>query len=86
MILSCQDLCCQRSNWSECDQATIREVTLSFSSGMFYEFSGPDYLGRDLLMNNLALLEPCDSGTIWVNGRNIQETSENDLRRLRNET
>jgi ABC-type lipoprotein export system ATPase subunit len=61
-------------------------VTLSFSSGMFYEFSGPDYPGRDLLMNNLALLEPCDSGTIWVNGRNIQETSENDLRRLRNET
>jgi putative ABC transport system ATP-binding protein len=86
MILSCQDLCCQRSKWSECDQATIREVTLSFSSGMFYEFSGPDYPGRDLLMNNLALLEPCDSGTIWVNGRNIQETSENDLRRLRNET
>ena len=37
-------------------------------------------------MNNLALLEPSDSGTIWLNGRNIQEISENDLRRLRNET
>ena len=86
MILSCQDLFCQRTNWNECDQACIREVTLSFSSGTFYEFSGPDYPGRDLLMNNLGLLEPWDSGTIWLNGRNLWETSENDLRRLRNET
>ena len=86
MILWCQDLSCQRTNWNECDQATIRDVTLSFSSGTFYEFSGPDHPGRDLLMNNLALLEPCDSGTIWLKGRNIQESSENDLRRLRNET
>ena len=86
MILSCQDLCCQRTNWNECDQASIREVTLSFSSGTFYEFSGPDYPGRDLLLNNLALLEPWDSGTVWLNGQNIQETSENNLRRLRNET
>ena len=23
--LSCQDLCCQRRNWNECDQASIRE-------------------------------------------------------------
>jgi putative ABC transport system ATP-binding protein len=86
MILSCQDLCCQRTNWNECDHASIREVTLSFSSGTLYEFSGPDYPGRDLLMNNLALLEPWDSGTIRLNGRNLQETSESDLRRLRNET
>ena len=86
MILSCQDLCCQRTNWSACDQASIREVTLSFSAATFYEFSGPDSPGRDLLMNNLALLEPWDSGTIWLDGRNIEETSENDLRRLRNET
>jgi putative ABC transport system ATP-binding protein len=86
MILSCQDLCCQRTNWNQCDHACIREVTLSFSSGTFYDFCGPDHPGRDLLMNNLALLEPWDSGTIWLNGRNLQETSESDLRRLRNET
>jgi putative ABC transport system ATP-binding protein len=86
MILSCQNLCCQRTNWNECAQASIREVTLSFSSGTFYEFGGPDYPGRDLLMNNLALLEPWDSGTIRLDGRNLQETSESDLRRLRNET
>ena len=86
MILSCQDLCCQRTNWNEFDHACIRQVTLSFSSGTFSEFSGPDQSGRDLLMNNLALLEPWDSGTIWLDGQNIQETSENDLRRLRNET
>jgi ABC-type lipoprotein export system ATPase subunit len=86
MILSCQDLCCQRANWSACDPASIREATLSFSLATFSEFSGPDYAGRDLLMNNLALLEPWDSGTIWLDGRNIEKTSENDLRRLRNET
>jgi putative ABC transport system ATP-binding protein len=86
MILSCQDLCCERRNWNESNQASIREVTLSFSSGTFYEFSGPDHPGRDLLMNNLALLEPLDSGTIWLNGRNIQGISDHDLRRLRNET
>jgi ABC-type lipoprotein export system ATPase subunit len=37
-------------------------------------------------MNNLALLEPWDAGTIWLNGQNMKEASENDLRRLRNET
>ena len=86
MILSCQDLCCQRTNWNECDQVSIRDVTLSFYSGTFYEFSGPDHSGRDLLMNNLALLEPWDSGTIWLDGRNLHQILESDLRRLRNET
>jgi putative ABC transport system ATP-binding protein len=86
MILSCQDLCCQRTNWNECDQVSIRDVTLSFFSGTFYEFSGPDHSGRDLLMNNLALLEPWDSGTIWLDGRNLHQILESDLRRLRNET
>ncbi len=86
MILSCQDLCCQRTDWNEREQACIRDVTLAFSSGTFYEFEGPDYTGRDLLMNNLALLEPPDSGTIWLHGQNMQEISESDLRRLRNET
>ena len=86
MILSCQDLCCQRTNWNECDEVSIRDVTLSFFSGTFYEFSGPDHSSRDLLMNNLALLEPWDSGTIWLDGRNLHQILESDLRRLRNET
>jgi putative ABC transport system ATP-binding protein len=86
MILSCQDLCCQRTNWNEREHASIRDVTLSFSVGTFYDFRGPDYPGRDLLMNNLALLEPSDSGTIWLEGQDVQEMCEGDLRRLRNET
>ena len=36
-------------------------------------FSGPDHSEQNLLMNNLALLEPWDSGTIWLDGRNTPD-------------
>lgn len=85
-ILSCRDLCCHRTDWNESRNASIRDVTLTFSSAALYEFTGPDSSGRDLLLSNLGLLEPADSGTICLDGRNIGEVPEDDLRRLRNET
>ncbi|HEY5780137.1 MAG TPA: ATP-binding cassette domain-containing protein [Terrimicrobiaceae bacterium] len=85
-VLTCRDLCCHRTNWNESQTASIQDVTLTFSSATLCEFDGPDSSGRDLLLSNLGLLEPADSGTICLDGRNIGEVPEDDLRRLRNET
>jgi ABC-type lipoprotein export system ATPase subunit len=84
-VLSCQALCCHRMNWNESRQAFIRDVTLSFSLAALCEFHGPDSTGRDLLLNNLGLLEPADSGTILLEGQRVSDISEEDRRRLRNE-
>lgn len=84
-VLSCQELCCQRTNWNEGQHASIQGITLSFSAATFCEFDGPDTTGRDLLLSNLGLLEPVDSGTILLEGRNMTEVSEDELRRFRNE-
>jgi ABC-type lipoprotein export system ATPase subunit len=53
---------------------------------MLCEFDGPDTTGRDLLLNNLGLLEPVDSGTIVLDGQIVANIPEDDLRRFRNES
>jgi len=73
-------------NWNESEQAFIRDVTLSFDSATLCEFDGPDSSGRSLLLNILGLLEPADSGTIFLNGQSVTDIPEEDLRRFRNET
>jgi ABC-type lipoprotein export system ATPase subunit len=85
-VLSCQALCCHRMNWNESGQAFIENVTASFDSGMLCEFDGPDGHGRTLLLSILGLLEPADSGTIFVNGRNVMHLAEEELRRFRNQS
>jgi ABC-type lipoprotein export system ATPase subunit len=85
-VLSCQDLCCRRTHWYESQPASIHDVTLSFSMATFCQFDGPDSTGRDLLLNNLGLLEPIDSGTICLEGQNMRQVPEDELRRFRNES
>lgn len=85
-VLSCQALCCHRTNWNETGQASIDNVTASFDSGMLCEFDGPDSHGRGLLLSILGLLEPADSGTIFLNGQSVTHLAEEELRRFRNQT
>jgi ABC-type lipoprotein export system ATPase subunit len=72
-------------NWNEDQHAFVRDVTLSFSLAAFCELHGPDSSGRDLLLNNLGLLEPADSGTILLDGQRVSDMLEEDRRRFRNE-
>ncbi len=85
-VLSCRELCCERANWNEGQPASLHGITLSFSPATFCQFVGPDSSGRDLLLNTLGLLEPADSGTIVLDGRNVMELPEDELRRYRNES
>jgi ABC-type lipoprotein export system ATPase subunit len=85
-LLYCRELCCQRTNWNEGQHASIQGITLSFSAATFCQFDGPDSPGRDLLLNNLGLLEPADSGTIFLEGQSMMEVAEDELRRFRNES
>ncbi len=85
-VLCCRELCCQRTNWKEGQHASIQGITLSFFAATFCQFDGPDSPGRDLLLSNLGLLEPADSGTIFLEGQNMMEVAEDELRRLRNES
>lgn len=73
-------------NWSETAEASIENVTASFDSKMVCEFHGPDYPGRSLLLSMLGLIEPADSGTIFLNGQSVSHLAEEELRRFRNET
>lgn len=84
-VLSCEELCCRRTNWNEDQSASLHGITLSFFAATFYEFEGPDSTARDLLLSNLGLLEPVDSGTILLEGRNMMDVPEDQLRRYRNE-
>jgi ABC-type lipoprotein export system ATPase subunit len=85
-VLSCQALCCHRTNWNETGRALIENVTTSFDSGMLCEFDGPDSPGRGLLLSILGLLEPPDSGTIFLNGESVTHLAEEEVRRFRNQT
>jgi ABC-type lipoprotein export system ATPase subunit len=82
--LSCKALFCCRSNWNESGQsARIENVTASFDSGTICQFDGPDAPGRGLLLSILGLLEPADSGTVYVDGRSVSDLADEDVRRLR---
>jgi ABC-type lipoprotein export system ATPase subunit len=84
-VLSCEELCCERTDWNDGQHASIHGITLSFSAASFCWFEGPDSSGRDLLLSNLSLLEPADSGKILLEGQNVRELPEDELRRFRNE-
>ena len=81
--LSCEALCCHRRNWKESAEASIEQVTAFFDSGKVCEFDGPDFLGRGLLLSVLGFLESADSGKIWVDGQDVTNLAEEELRRFR---
>ncbi|HEY5811669.1 MAG TPA: ATP-binding cassette domain-containing protein [Terrimicrobiaceae bacterium] len=83
-VLSCEALCCRRINWDQNGEALVRDVTLCFSAATLSEFDGPDNASRDLLLNNLGLLEPADSGTIFLDGQQANDLAEEDRRHFRN--
>lgn len=61
----------------------IVNVTASFDSGTICEFAGPDGPGRGLLLSILGLLEPADSGAVYLDGRSVTDLADEDLQRLR---
>jgi putative ABC transport system ATP-binding protein len=84
-ILSCENLSCRRDQWNEAGPARIASISAGFEPGTFSGFCGPDGCGKGLLLNVLGLLEPHDSGTITVDGRDLAALGHEEARQLRNE-
>ena len=72
-------------NWNETGHALIENVTASFDSGVLCEFDGPGRSDNGLLLSILGLLEPADSGEIFLSGQDVTHLAEEELRRFRNQ-
>lgn len=84
--LSCDALACQREHWNDVGPSAVAPVTASFEAGSFCGFTGRDGCGKGLLLNVLGLLEPADSGSLFLGGSSVASLAEDELRRARNES
>ena len=64
----------------------VDSVSLEITKGDFIVISGPSGSGKSTLMNLMAgLMEPTD-GELFVAGKNLMESSDGELSKLRKET
>lgn len=64
----------------------LRDVSLEIEAGDFVAIMGPSGSGKSTLMNVLGLLDTPDSGSYWLNGRDVSRLSESELALLRRKT
>jgi putative ABC transport system ATP-binding protein len=64
----------------------LDEVSLSVSAGEFLVVSGSSGSGKTTLLSLLSGLDKPSSGRVLMEGKDITDTSEDDLAPLRNET
>lgn len=84
-LLSCESLVCHRPQWTKGRSSRVEDVSLSFESGTFTSFHGPDGCGKGLLLNLLGLLETPDAGSIRVSDHDPLAMTPEDRCELRNE-
>ncbi len=84
--LSCDALACRRENWNDAGPSFVEAVTMSFEPASFCALTGPDGCGKGLLLNVLGLLEPADSGCLYLGPSPVSSLTDDELRRARNET
>jgi osmoprotectant transport system ATP-binding protein len=60
---------------------TIKNFSLEISEGEFCVFLGPSGCGKTTCMKMINRLIPLTSGEIYVNGENIMDLNQNELRR-----
>jgi putative ABC transport system ATP-binding protein len=58
-------------------------VTVDFAAGQYTAIMGPSGSGKSTLMHCLAGLDSLTSGSVWIEGTNLNEMKERDLTRLR---
>jgi lipoprotein-releasing system ATP-binding protein len=62
------------------------DLSLNFEESSFNSIIGQSGSGKSTLLNILGTLDKATSGDVFINGKNTQEMSANELSKLRNET
>jgi putative ABC transport system ATP-binding protein len=63
----------------------LQEATFSITSGEFVAIMGPSGSGKSTLLHILGFLDPQTSGTYRFKGRTLDELSQEEVARVRNE-
>jgi putative ABC transport system ATP-binding protein len=63
----------------------IDNVTFNVQKGEYVAIVGPSGSGKSTLMNILGLLDVPDSGTYYLDGKDISKASDNELAVIRNQ-
>src|SRR5215470_6300283 len=61
----------------------LRSVDLSIDAGEYLAVMGPSGSGKSTLLNILGLLDRPNSGTYWLEGRDVTTLSPEDQARVR---
>jgi len=63
----------------------LNDINLDIQQGEFVAIMGPSGSGKSTLMNIIGFLDKQTEGTYALNGKDIKDSKEKDLARLRNE-
>ncbi len=63
----------------------LRDVNLQISEGEFVAVTGPSGSGKTTFLNLTGLLERFEQGEYFLDGQNVQDLSDNQLAKIRNE-
>ncbi|MDR0685998.1 MAG: ABC transporter ATP-binding protein [Dysgonamonadaceae bacterium] len=71
---------------NEIETHALNNINLTVEKGEFMSIMGPSGCGKSTLLNIMGLLDKPTSGTILLNGINVEEMSEHKTAELRNKT
>ena len=63
--------------------SVLNNINVTFKKGKFYAVMGPSGSGKSTLLQLIGLLDNKFSGTIKIDGQDINELSENKISNLR---
>lgn len=70
----------------ESDVAALRQINLEIEQGVFLAITGPSGSGKSTLLNLIGCIDRADSGSIFINERDVSGRSPDELSQLRART